>query len=173
MVKVLQIIAVGLATTTLAVVTGCSQASAPDAEAPAQQTSDSATAGSTATTPNEGNGTESDRAAGAENAYRTVDNVAFPAPGPDPLAMAFSLRQFTGEEIGSEQMKVTYPTPDQAIVVTTVRGLPDDSVSALRTRYEFKAVEGEAGKWQMVSVSQQNKCQTGRGSEDWTAELCN
>lgn len=169
MVKLLNIIAVGLATTTLAVVVGCSQT--PQSEAPAN-TSGTAAEESVAATDKENTTAQAETTSEAEDIYRPVENITFPAPGSDPLAMVFGLRQFTGEAIGSEQLKVTYPTPDQAIVVTTVRGLPDDSINAIRTRYEFQPVAEQAGQWQMVKVSQQNKCRSGRGPEDWTAELC-
>lgn len=166
MVKFLNIIAVGLATTTLATLVGCSRA--PEAEAPANTSNQE----STAATDPENAPTQAEASADAEDIYRPVENITFPAPGSDPLAMVFGLRQFTGEAIGSEQLKITYPTPEQAIVVTTVRGLPDDSINAIRTRYEFQPVAGQTGQWQMVKVSQQNKCRSGRGPEDWTAELC-
>ena len=175
MVKVLKIVAVGLATTMLASVVACSQGSNSEAPNPAD-TSGSSAEESIAPDQEADSSSAQDSAQDskdAEESYRTVENVTPPAPGSDPLAMVFGLRQFTGEAIGSEQIKVTYPTPDQAVVVTTVRGLPDDSVSAIRTRYEFKPVEGQTGQWQMVKVSEQNKCQAGRGPDDWTAELCN
>ncbi|WAL59255.1 hypothetical protein [Thermocoleostomius sinensis] len=106
--------------------------------------------------------------------YRVVENIALPEPGPDPLAMAFQLRQFSGELVGSEQLKVTYSAPDRAVVESVVRGLPDDSVRAIRTRYEFEPVASTQGQptWQLVRVTQQNKCQPGRGSDEWTADLC-
>lgn len=172
MVKVLRAVAVGLASTTLAVLVGCSQASQSEAPAPATNASDSAPAEETTAAEQDNPSAQTEASSEAENTYRPVENITFPAPGNDPLAMVFGLRQFTGEAVGSEQLKVTYPASDQAIVVTTVRGLPDDSVNALRTRYEFKSVEGQPGQWQMVNVSQQNKCKAGRGSEEWTADLC-
>jgi len=174
MVKVLQIVAVGLSTTLLATLVGCSQAS-DRAEAPA--TSEETTEESIASDSESDNVSAqapvaNDAANDSEESYRTVENITLPAPSNDPLAMVVGLRQFSGEPIGSEQIKVNYPAPDQAVVVTTVRGLPDDSVNAIRTRYEFEPVAEQPGQWQIVKVTQQNKCQSGRGSEDWTAELC-
>jgi hypothetical protein len=106
--------------------------------------------------------------------YRTVENATLPEPGTDPLAMIFELRQATGEAIGSEQIRVSYPTLDQAVVVWVQRGLADDSVSAMRTRYELRAITNPDGQqlWQVVNVTQQNKCHANRGSQDWTGALC-
>lgn len=109
-----------------------------------------------------------------DSQYRTVENATLPAPGTDPLAMIFELRQANGEAIGSEQIRVSYPTLDQAVVVWVQRGLADDSVSAIRTRYELRAVNNPDGQqlWQVVNVTQQNKCHAARGSQDWTGALC-
>jgi hypothetical protein len=109
-----------------------------------------------------------------DSQYRTVENATLPAPGTDPLAMIFELRQADGEAIGSEQIRVSYPTLDQAVVVWVQRGLADDSVSAMRTRYELRAVNNPDGQqlWQVVNVTQQNKCHADRGSQDWTGALC-
>ncbi|WP_416666290.1 hypothetical protein [Egbenema bharatensis] len=106
--------------------------------------------------------------------YRVLENAALPDPGTDPLEMILELRQ-PGEPIGSEQIRVSYPTIDQAVVVWVQRGLLDDSVQSTRTRYEFRKVEGsgvEQPLWEVVQVTQQHKCHAGRGSEEWTGELC-
>jgi FtsZ-interacting cell division protein ZipA len=117
-----------------------------------------------------------EKVADDENAaeYRIVENAVLPAPGTDPLEMIFELRQPDAEPFGSEQIRVSYPAIDQAVVVWVQRGLMDDSVSAMRTRYEFRKVEGTQGQllWEVVQVTQQNKCHAGRGSEDWTGALC-
>lgn len=120
-----------------------------------------------------GDAADAELAVDSANDYRVVDGITLPAPGDDPLAMAFELREFNGEFVGSEQIKVTYPAPDRAVVVSVVRGLPNDSVRATRTRYEFKsAASGSEPLWTLERVTQQNKCQPGRGSQEWTGDLC-
>lgn len=139
-------------------VTGCTQ-SAPTASAPPAQTEDSPTA----------------EAPASQSEFRVVENPTLPAPGADPLAMVVSLRQAPAEPIGSEQLRVTYPSQDKAVVTVTQSGLPDDSVKALRTRYELSPAEGGANGeklWKITQVTQQNRCQAGRGPEDWTGDLC-
>ncbi|MBF2001220.1 MAG: hypothetical protein IGS38_10920 [Synechococcales cyanobacterium M58_A2018_015] len=105
---------------------------------------------------------------------RVVEGVVL-EPGSDPLAMVFELRRPNTEAMGSEQLRLNFPAPDRAVVIMTQTGLPDDSVAAIRTRYEFELGE-EAGAsqplWQLTQVTQQNKCQPGRGPQDWTGDLC-
>ncbi|WP_088893080.1 hypothetical protein [Leptolyngbya ohadii] len=158
MAKQFLILMAGMATAIVAV-TGCTQ-SAPNASAPEQPpTEDTATADAPA----------------AQTEFRVVENPTLPAPGADPLAMIVSVRQAPGEPIGSEQIRVTYPAQDKAIVTVTQSGLPDDSVKAIRTRYELAPAEGSANgttQWKVTQVTQQNRCQAGRGSEGWTGDLC-
>lgn len=173
MANIFRVVAAGVTAAILATAVGCSQVSEPEASVSSDNASEQATEPG-----DEGNTTEAESAQNAtetgEAEYRTVENVTLPAPGSDPMAMVFELREFDGETVGSDQIRVSYPEPDRAVVLRTVRGLPDDSVSALRTRYVFEPVEGEQnGKlWQIVQVSEQNKCRAGRGPEDWSAETC-
>ncbi|NJR58731.1 MAG: hypothetical protein HC769_07670 [Cyanobacteria bacterium CRU_2_1] len=92
------------------------------------------------------------------------------------MAMVFQLRQPVGEPIGSEQIRLNYPAPGKAVVTVVIRGLQDDSVNATRTRYEFQPAPSSTDTnrlWQITQVTQQNKCQPGRGPQDWSGELCN
>lgn len=172
MANVFRVVAAGVMAAMLASAVGCSQVSEPETSG---STSDNASE-QAAEVENEGTTTEAESAStGTATEYRVVENVTFPEPGADPMAMIFELRQSEseGEAIGSDQIRVSYPEPDLAVVVRTVRGLPDDSVSALRTRYVFEPVEKEGSKvWQIVQVTEQNQCRAGRGSEEWSAETC-
>ncbi|NCJ07333.1 hypothetical protein GS597_12610 [Synechococcales cyanobacterium C] len=63
--------------------------------------------------------------------------------------------------------------PEQAVVVVTRLGLPDDSVRGIRYRAEFlPAPEAETPQWQMVWAGSQYLCQPGRGAQDWSSDLC-
>jgi hypothetical protein len=175
--KVFRIAMGSFAAAMLAVSLGCSQTAETSASnSPADSPSEASVAANV-DQPNVENQSDSDTddTADAANQYRTVENATLPAPGSDPLEMIFEMRQPDGEAIGSEQIRVSYPTVDQAVVVWVQRGLLDDSVSAMRTRYEFEAIESPDGQqlWQVVNVTQQNKCHSGRGSQDWTGALCN
>jgi hypothetical protein len=171
-------LSMGLAATLLVTLVGCSQApdnnSAANPDDSIEQTSDADPVAEDAGEVGAATDEATDEATANETEdYRVVEDLTIPAPGPDPLATVFQLRSYAGEFVGSEQLKVTYPTPDRAVVESVVRGLPDDSVRAIRTRYEFESVAVE-GKplWQMVQATEQNKCQPGRGSEEWTGDLC-
>ncbi|GAB4226449.1 MAG: hypothetical protein Kow00121_54700 [Elainellaceae cyanobacterium] len=173
MVNVFRVVTVGLTAAMLATAVGCSQGT--DSTTTAPDASDPAVVDSVEADETEADVAEADEAAtDSESDYRVVDDITAPAPGTDPLAMAFELRQFTGEAVGSEQIKVTYPAPDRAVVVSVVRGVPDDSVRAVRTRYEFASDDAASAEqqWNLVQVTQQNKCQPGKGAEDWTGDLC-
>jgi hypothetical protein len=152
---------------TLVISAGCSQGESESSTAPGS-TEDSVAIEETEESDAEGTNTAN------ATPYRMMENADLPAPGTDPLEMILELRQ-PGEPIGSEQIRVSYPTLDQAVVVWVQRGLLDDSVQAMRTRYELRKVEGggaEQSLWEVVQVTQQNKCHSGRGTEDWTGELC-
>jgi hypothetical protein len=143
---------------TLLTVTACSNTSNPGTSASQDQAKPVETA----------------QAPASSESSRPVTDVTI-APGTDPMAMVFALRQPKEAAIGSEQIRVAYPSPDKAVVTVTRTGLQDDSVTALRTRYEFSApdatVEGTK-QWSLTQVTAQNKCQRDRGPQDWSGELC-
>ncbi len=142
---------------------GCS--SQPKVQAPAESQTAAPAEPQTAEAPAEPN------AKGGATSDRTVENVQL-APGSDPMAMILTTRQPSAEPVGSEQIRLSYPSADKAVVTVTKTGLPDDSVAATRTRYEFTPVVDNPGQWQLSKTTEQNKCQAQRGPQDWTGELC-
>lgn len=164
MARTTQWLAIGLVAAFFSAVAGCSSSDTP-ANSSQSSSQSEAVESSDATAP--------DVAEEGKTGSRVVENVTLP-PGPDPLAAVFATRQ-AGEPVGSEQIRVNYPGPDKAVVTVTKTGLADDSVAATRTRYEFvpetAAAEG-AKQWKLVQVTEQNKCQKGRGSQDWAGDLC-
>ena len=70
----------------------------------------------------------------------------------------------------SQETQLVEQTSERAIVTLTQTGLLDDSVEGVRYWLEFDA--GEAA-WEMVWAGRQVRCYPGRGSQDWTTELCN
>ncbi|MFH7029676.1 MAG: hypothetical protein ACHBN1_31015 [Heteroscytonema crispum UTEX LB 1556] len=111
----------------------------------------------------------------ARSDYRIVNVNNFVSQyklsGLTPNQSAVKLFGYTGEEDGrkSEQVAVTYPTRDTALIMLTTEGLANDSVNSLRNRIEMRRTQN---KWQVVWVGEQNKCQKGRGSQTWTAKIC-
>jgi hypothetical protein len=55
------------------------------------------------------------------------------------------------------------------VVVVTLDGLADDSIRS--ERYEL-VVEKQGSNWRLVSARQTQRCQAGRGHQDFSAELC-
>lgn len=94
--------------------------------------------------------------------------------GNDPKVLALSAFGNTESEGGVQQVSVDYPQPDQAIVIITQVGVADDSVRGIRYRIEFvPAVKSSpTSKWEMVWAGSQVTCQSGRGHQDWSKELC-
>lgn len=177
MVRLAHWFAIGAASSVL-LMTGCSGSNTPTASTETANTEQPA-ASSETTEPKAADETaketaEADEAGATKPTSRPVENVTL-QPGSDPLAIVFAARQPNSDITGTEQIRVTYPTPEKAVVTVTKVGLLDDSVAATRTRYDFKPVEGsteESKQWQLVQVSEQNKCQPNRGSQDWTGDLC-
>jgi len=96
--------------------------------------------------------------------------------GKDPQAIALAGLGLTTEVAASEQLKqeVEIDTADNLTTVKiTQTNLGDDSVAGRRYLVEFAPYgEQTAQKWQLVWVEEQFKCQSGRGHQDWSAELC-
>ncbi|MEB3313190.1 MAG: hypothetical protein VKL98_03490 [Cyanobacteriota bacterium] len=91
--------------------------------------------------------------------------------GVDPQQIAletFGLAE-PGEGNFSQTVEVLEQTPTQAVVTLLQTGLPDDSVEAMRYRMEFQA---QGPQWQLVWVGRQVRCRPGRGSQDWSTDLC-
>jgi hypothetical protein len=164
MARTAQWLTLGLTAVVFSTLAGCSS---PTTSSTAENSSDPAaqqTAEATDTTKPEGE---------SKTPFRPVDNVTL-QPGSDPMAIVLATRQPSTEPIGSEQIKVNYPAPDKAVVTVTKTGLPDDSVAATRTRYEFAPADNstDTKQWQLVQVTEQNKCQPNRGPQEWTGDLC-
>jgi len=56
------------------------------------------------------------------------------------------------------------------VVTVTKEGLADDSVGALRYVLEFE--RQASGSWRLRSAAWAQRCQGGRGHQDFTPELC-
>ena len=57
-----------------------------------------------------------------------------------------------------------------ASVVLTLAGLLDDSVRA--QRYKLELSRRDDGTWKIESASWAQRCQEGRGHQDFSPELC-
>jgi hypothetical protein len=108
------------------------------------------------------------------NSYDEIDLDQLPADvskkGNSPEELA--LTAFGAEEVEGfvkEDIEVDTSTPGQAIVTIIQTNLPDDSVNSIRYRIDFKS---EDSQWQMEWAGQQFICQSGRGNQDWSKELC-
>lgn len=91
-------------------------------------------------------------------------------PAPEAIALAaFGLEEPT-EGNFNQAVEVVEQTSERAIVTLTQTGLLDDSVEGVRYWLEFDAGENA---WEMVWAGRQVRCYAGRGSQEWTTELCN
>ena len=95
--------------------------------------------------------------------------------GNDPKVIARQAFRNTESERGSPEVSVDYPQSDRAVVTITQVGVADDSVHGIRYRAEFAPTSEltPTGKqWKLVWAGSQVKCQSGRGHQDWSTELC-
>ena len=69
----------------------------------------------------------------------------------------------------NQEVTLVEQTSERAIAMLTQTGLLDDSVEGIRYWVEFEAGENA---WEMVWAGRQVRCYAGRGSQDWTTELC-
>ncbi|MBW4666427.1 MAG: peptidoglycan-binding protein [Cyanomargarita calcarea GSE-NOS-MK-12-04C] len=104
------------------------------------------------------------------NVQEFIKNNRIKATNPKAVA-AQLFSNLVEEEEGrrSEDILVTYPTRETALIVYTIIGVPDDSINSIRERIELKRNQN---KWEIVWVGQQYKCQSGRGHQDWSGILC-
>jgi hypothetical protein len=108
------------------------------------------------------------------NSYDKIDlnqlptNVSKKGNSPEKLALtAFGTEEIEGYV--KEDVEVDTSNPEQAIVTIVQKNLPDDSVNSIRYRIDFKS---EDSQWQMEWAGQQFICQSGRGQQNWSKELC-
>lgn len=108
------------------------------------------------------------------NSYKEIDLNQLPAhvlkkgEHPRKLALnAFGLEEI--EESLQEDVEMDTNNSKQAVVTITQTNLPDDSVKSIRYRIDFKS---DQSQWQMEWAGKQFVCQQGRGSQDWSKELC-
>lgn len=92
--------------------------------------------------------------------------------GKDPQAIALSALGLTELAKSAQEVEVEYDD-NLATVNITQTNLTDDSVAGRRYLIEFAPYgEATAKKWQIVWAGEQFKCQSGRGHQDWNADLC-
>ncbi len=90
---------------------------------------------------------------------------------PEQVAVdAFGASEFPSEGNFTQEVMLVDQTSEMAIVTLTQTGLLDDSVEGVRYWLEFDAGENA---WEMVWAGRQVRCYPGRGSQEWTTELCN
>jgi len=92
--------------------------------------------------------------------------------GSNPREIAIAAFGIQEPQEGNFQQTVSVDDSDRQQVVTiTQNNLPDDSVRDVRYRVEFEPVV-QRSQWRMVWAGRQQRCQQGRGSQDWTTESC-
>lgn len=91
--------------------------------------------------------------------------------GPDPKAITLAALGIDTPAEGNFNQEVTVveQTPEMEIVTLTQTGLLDDSVEGMRYWLEFEAGDDA---WEMVWAGRQVRCYPGRGSQEWSTELC-
>jgi hypothetical protein len=78
----------------------------------------------------------------------------------EPVALTTSIVMETHPPEGGEQAEVT----------VTKEGLADDSIGAIRYGLEFERQADDS--WRLLSAVWAQRCQGGRGHQDFTPELC-
>ncbi|MGB3637039.1 MAG: peptidoglycan-binding domain-containing protein, partial [Rivularia sp. (in: cyanobacteria)] len=89
----------------------------------------------------------------------------------NPKAVATQLFSSVEEGEGRrlEEISVTYPTTETAVILHTIVGLADDSVNGWRYRVEL---ERNQNQWEIIWVGLQTKCHQNRGHQDWSDGVC-
>jgi hypothetical protein len=64
--------------------------------------------------------------------------------------------------------------PTRIVALVTYLGLEDDSIKNMRYRVEMVPSDSlcSCQRWEVSWVGRQQQCQSGRGSQEWTAQAC-
>jgi hypothetical protein len=64
--------------------------------------------------------------------------------------------------------------PARIVALVTYLGLEDDSIKNMRYRVEMVPSDSlcSCQRWEVSWVGRQQQCQSGRGSQDWSAQIC-
>ncbi len=92
---------------------------------------------------------------------KEITTAVFPPPDEEPQEGNFN-RDVTVYTVAS-----TFTT-----VIVTETGLLDDSVNGIRHRADFESSGANSKSWKMIWAGKQYKCQSGRGSQNWSSKLC-
>ena len=87
---------------------------------------------------------------------------------PYVMTLQFGRMWFGNASETFDIVETTEPSADQRTFVLTKAGLGDDSVGAVRLTVHF----GDGPEWKYVTASSSQRCQPGRGHQDFTAEPC-
>jgi len=98
----------------------------------------------------------------------SLSSISAPLTGNDPKQLA--IKAFaTFDPIGTQQVQVTRPATNQAVVMLAFIGVGDDSVQGMKYRVELKRT---GQQWKIVWAGYQVKCQPGRGHQNWSTQRC-
>ena len=91
--------------------------------------------------------------------------------GTDPLDLALAQ---IGRDPGTPTTVELLPAPgveipDMTMTTVTMTNLLDDSVTAIRYRFDIRR---QNDTWEIVRAGVQTICQPGRGHQTWSGELC-
>lgn len=106
----------------------------------------------------------------AINVQQFVSQNRISGLNPNQTAVKLFADKEEAEGRQSESIDIKYSRNNTAVIMLTKEGLADDSVRALRQRIEMQ--RNQNGRWSVIWVGEQNKCQRGRGSQTWTAKSC-
>jgi hypothetical protein len=127
------------------------------------------------TAPSDTSQTDTDPATESMSGRSAYGEISLPSEAvrsgmePEQIALAAFGMETPMEGNFSQEVTLVEQTAEIAIVTLTQTGLLDDSVEGMRYWLEFAADENA---WEMVWAGRQVRCYPGRGSQDWSTELC-
>jgi hypothetical protein len=89
---------------------------------------------------------------------------------PMRLALEFAALEDPRAARSALVMSSSVEAPDAARVRLTEDGIADDSIRA--TRYELELSRDDAGAWRLDAAAFSQRCQRGRGHQDFSPEPC-
>ncbi|MBR8829763.1 MAG: hypothetical protein N5P05_001285 [Chroococcopsis gigantea SAG 12.99] len=92
--------------------------------------------------------------------------------GPDPESIALKVFPPFKDQSVKETVTSENAANNQKIVFITRTGLKDDSVQAIRYRADFEPYGADLKQWRLIWAGRQYRCQSGRGSQNWSSNLC-
>ncbi len=92
--------------------------------------------------------------------------------GPDPESIVLKILPPVNGESVKETIDTRNADHNRRVIFMIRSGFEDDSIQGIRYRADFEPYGADVNQWRLIWAGRQYRCQSGRGSQDWSPNLC-